>query len=69
MDDSLENFIKKAKNANAMGTKELRFSAKEIMDLALTIDEILTINLKLNNKIRELESLIGSSVKIDGGKL
>ena len=42
MYDALDAFIKKAKTANAMGSKEVRLSIAETVDLALEINEILT---------------------------
>jgi len=69
MDEALQNFINKSKTANAMGTKEIRLSIQDVMGLSLSINEILATNMRLNNRIQDLEQIIGSSVKVDGGKL
>jgi len=69
MDESIQNFINKSKIANSMGTNEIRLSIQEAVGLSLAINEILVAHMILNNKIQDLENLIGSSIKMDGGKL
>lgn len=69
MDESIQNFINKSKMANSMGTNEIRLSIQEAVGLSLAINEILVAHMILNNKIQDLENLIGSSIKMDGGKL
>jgi len=69
MDESIQNFINKSKIANSMGTNEIRLSIQEAVGLSLAINEILVAHMLLNNKIQDLENLIGSSIKMDGGKL
>jgi len=69
MEDYIKIFVDKSKTANAMGTKEIRLSIQETVGLSLAINEILSKNMQLNNKIQDLENLIGNSIKLDGGKL
>jgi len=51
-----------------MGSKELRIPMPEGYELAAAIGQIIARNLALVEQIRETESLIGSQLRVDGGK-
>ena len=64
----LEEFMQRAQNAVRTGSKELRIPMPEGHELVAAISKVLAINVNLSNQLRENEKLIGSKIRINGGK-
>lgn len=65
---AIEAFMARAQQAVRLGSKEIRLSAQETNELTAAIGQILTQNVILSQKVRETENLVGSSIRLDGGK-
>ncbi len=65
---ALETFMSKVQTAARMGTKEFRLPANEAFELAAAIGQIMAENIILTQKVKDAETMIGASVRIDGGK-
>jgi len=64
----VETFMTRAGQAARMGSKEIRIPMPEGFELATTIGLIMAKNIALVEQLTQTEALIGSSIKIDGGK-
>ena len=63
----LESFMTRAQQAARMGSKELRVPMPEGYELAIVIGQVLARNVALVEQINEIEKLVGSSMRVDGG--
>ena len=63
----IESFMVRAQTAARIGSKEIRVPMPEGHELAAAIGQVLAQNVTLANQIRDLEQIIGSQVRIDGG--
>lgn len=63
----LETFMARARTAARTGSKELRVPSEDCLDLVAAIGYVLAQNVSLSNRLKDTQSLLGGSIRIDGG--